>query len=147
AVRIWDGACAGERRTERRCYARRDGRLESRRAAPRSTRGRRLRLRLRDDVIGFSTMNGGIDRRATPDNYLIDSYDLVTQLAPLIVEHQGKGTMSAVLLEPKDPPQKIQLGNYTLQVAFMRPRAARRGDPPPEPPTLAGAMFIATGPD
>ncbi|MGA2725612.1 MAG: DUF5597 domain-containing protein [Bryobacteraceae bacterium] len=101
----------------------------------------------RHDAIGFSTMNGGIDRRATPDNYLIDSYDLVTQLAPLIVEHQGKGTMSAVLLEPKDPPQKIQLGNYTLQVAFMRPRAARRGDPPPEPPTLAGAMFISTGPD
>ena len=101
----------------------------------------------RHDAMAFSTMNGGIDRRATPDNYLIDSYDLVAQLEPLIVEHQGKGTMSAVLLEPKDPPQKIQLGNYTLQVAFMRPRAARRGDPPPEPPTLAGAMFISTGPD
>ena len=26
--------------------------------------------------------------------------------------------MSAVLLGPKDPPQKVQLGNYTLQVAF-----------------------------
>src|SRR5271157_2417134 len=101
----------------------------------------------RHDAMAFSTMNGGIDRRATPDNYLIDSYDLVAQLEPLIVEHQGKGTMSAVLLEPKDPPQKIQLGNYTLQVAFVRPRADRRGDPPPEPPTLAGAIFISTGPD
>ena len=68
----------------------------------------------RHDAIGFSPMNGGIDRRLTPDNDLISGYDLATQLTPLILEHQGTGTMSAVLLEPKDPPQKIRLGNYTL---------------------------------
>jgi hypothetical protein len=73
-------------------------------------------------------------------------YDLITQLAPLIVEHQGKGTMSGVLLEPKDPPQKIQLGNYSLEVAFLRPRPEKRGIPA-EIPTLGGAIFIATGPD
>jgi hypothetical protein len=101
----------------------------------------------RHDAIGFSPMNGGIDRRLTPDNDLISGYDLATQLTPLILEHQGTGTMSAVLLEPKDPPQKIRLGNYTLTVAFVRPMAERRGEPPPEPPTLAGAIFIATGPD
>jgi len=101
----------------------------------------------RHDAIGFSPMNGGIDRRLTPDYDLIGGYDLIAQLAPLIVEHQGKGTISAVLLEPKDPPQKVRLGNYTLEVAFVRPRAEKRGEPPPEPPTLAGAIFIATGPD
>jgi hypothetical protein len=100
----------------------------------------------RHDAIGFSVLAGGIERRTTSDNDLIDSYDVITQLTPLIVQHQGKGTMSAVLLEPKDPPRKIHLGNYTLQVAFLRPRA-RRGEPPPEVPTLAGAIFIATGPD
>jgi len=99
----------------------------------------------RHDAIAFSPT--GIDALVGNATDLISGYSLIAQLAPLIVEHQGKGTMSAVLLEPKDPPQKIQLGNYTLQVAFMRPRAARRGDPPPEPPTLAGAMFISTGPD
>jgi len=101
----------------------------------------------RHDAIGFSPMAGGIDRRLAPDYDLIAGYDLISQLAPLIVQHQGTGTMSAVLLEPKDPPQKIRLGNYTLEVAFVRPRAERRGEPPPEPPTLAGAIFIATGPD
>ena len=101
----------------------------------------------RHDAIGFSPMNGGIDRRLTPDNDLIGGYDLATQLTPLILEHQGTGTMSAVLLEPKDPPQKIRLGNYTLTVAFVRPMAERPGEPPPEPPTLAGAIFIATGSD
>ena len=101
----------------------------------------------RHDAIGFSPMAGGIDRRLAPDYDLIAGYDLIGQLTPLIVEHQGTGTMSAILLEPKDPPRKIQLGNYTLTVAFVRPRADRREDPPPEPPTLAGAIFIATGPD
>jgi hypothetical protein len=101
----------------------------------------------RHDAICFSPMNGGIDRRTTPDYDLISGYDLITQLTPLILEHQGKGTMSAVLLEPKDPPAKIQLGDYTLQVAFVKPRAEKRGDPPPQPPTLAGAIFIQAGPD
>jgi hypothetical protein len=101
----------------------------------------------RHDAIGFSPMNGGIDRRLAPDYDLISGYDLSTQLTPLILEHQGNGTMSAVLMEPKDPPRKIQLGNYTLSVAFIKPRAERRGDPPPEPPTLAGAIFINTAPD
>jgi hypothetical protein len=101
----------------------------------------------RYDAIGFSPMAGGIDRRLTPDYDLISGYDMATQLTPLILEHQGTGTMSAILLQPRDPPRKIPLGNYTLEVAFVRPRAEKRGDPAPEPPTLAGAIFIQTGPD
>jgi hypothetical protein len=99
----------------------------------------------RHDAIAFSPT--GIDALVGNATDLISGYDLITQLAPLIVQHQGNGTMSAVLLEPKDPPQKIQLGNYTLQCAFYMPPAARRGEAPPEIPTLAGAIFISTGPD
>jgi hypothetical protein len=99
------------------------------------------------DAVGFSRLSGGIDRLETPDNDLISSYDLITQLAPLIVEHEGNGTMSAVLLGPKDPPQKVQVGNYTLEAAFFMPRGGRPGSPPPEVPPLAGAIFIAVGPD
>jgi hypothetical protein len=101
----------------------------------------------RHDAIGFSPMAGGIDRRLTPDYDLIGGYDLITQLTPLILEHQGTGAMSAVLLEPKDPPQKIRLGNYTLEVSFLRTLPDRPGGPAPAPPTLGGAIFIATGPD
>jgi hypothetical protein len=101
----------------------------------------------RYDSISFSPMNGGIDRRTTPDYELIAGYDILTQLTPLILAHQGKGTMTAVMLQPKDAPQKIKLGNYTLQVAFAAPRAGNRGAPPQEPPTLAGALFIQIGPD
>jgi len=96
----------------------------------------------RYDAIGYSPM--GFDRSLTPDNDQIGGYDLITQLAPLIAEHQGKGTMSAVLLGPNDPPQKIQVGNYTLEVAFLAPRV----EPPPQgTPLLSAAIFIATGPD
>jgi len=101
----------------------------------------------RYDAIGFSPMAGGIDRLLTPDYDLISGYDMATQLKPLILEHQGTGTMSAILMQPKDPPQAIRLGDYTLEVAFVKPRAEKRGEPAPTPPTLAGAIFIQTAPD
>jgi len=101
----------------------------------------------RHDAIGFSAM-GAVERSSTPDTDLIASYDLIEQLAPLISEHQGNGTMSAVLLGPDDPPQKVQVGNYTLEVKFVKPRVAPLTQPTPIPPnTFAAGIFIATGPD
>jgi hypothetical protein len=97
----------------------------------------------RYDAMGYSRM--GIDSPSAPDDDLTNSYDLVSQLAPLILQHQGNGTMSAVLLRnPKDPPQKIKVGNYTLEVAFLVPR---KGAPLAENPPPASAIFVAAGPD
>ena len=67
----------------------------------------------RHDAIGFSPM--GIERPAAPDIELTSAYDVIAQLAPLISEHQGNGTMSAVLLGANDPPQKVKVGDYTLR--------------------------------
>jgi hypothetical protein len=102
------------------------------------------------DAIAYSRMSGGIERAATPDNDLIGSYDLIAQLAPLIVEHQGNGTMSGVLLGPHDPPQKVRVGNYTLEASYLMPMGSGSGPSrfhPTEYPIRAGAIFIATGPD
>jgi hypothetical protein len=99
----------------------------------------------RHDAIGFSPM--GIERPAAPDIELTSSYDVIKQLAPLISEHQGNGTMSAVLLGANDPPQKIQVGNYTLEASYLKPRVLP-GSPQPQPPfPNTAAIFIATGPD
>jgi hypothetical protein len=98
----------------------------------------------RHDAIGFSPF--GIDGGRPPEDNLSSSYNLISQLAPLIVEHQGKGTMSAVLLNPNDPPQKVWLGNHTIEATFQL--ASHPGAPvarQPMPP--AAALFIATGPD
>jgi hypothetical protein len=101
----------------------------------------------RHDAIGFSAM-GAVERSTAPDTDLIASYDLIAQLTPLILAHQGDGTMSAVLLGPNDPPQKIRLGNYTLEAAFIKPRTAPLTRPTEIPPnTFAAAIFINTGPD
>jgi hypothetical protein len=105
----------------------------------------------RHDAIGFSPF--GIDRPDRLGNApdLTGIYDLISQLAPLISEHQGNGTMSAVLLGPKDPPQKVQVGNYTLEVAYWPIRYTMPlltpGEPPPGNPPPAAALFIAAGPD
>jgi hypothetical protein len=101
----------------------------------------------RNDAIGFSAM-GAVERSNAPDTDLIGSYDLIEQLAPLISEHQGNGTMSAVLLGPDDPPQKVPVGNYTLTVSFVKPRVAPLTQPTPIPPnSFAAGIFIAAGPD
>jgi len=92
-------------------------------------------------------MSGGMDRLTTPDNDLSGSYEMLSQITPLILEHQGKGTMSAVLLNPDDPPQKIRVGNYTLEVSYSGPRRAGPGAASSEPPRRAAAIFIATGPE
>jgi hypothetical protein len=95
----------------------------------------------RHDALGVSLM--GVERpAATPDPVLTDVYKLIAQLAPLIAKHQGDSSMSAVLLDPKGPPQKIRVGNYTLEVAPLGPG---RGAPPSE--NFAAAIFIAAGPD
>jgi hypothetical protein len=89
----------------------------------------------------------GIERPAVPDIELTSSYEVIAQLAPLISAHQGNGTMSAVLLGSKDAPQKIQVGAYTLEVSYLRPRVLPGSPPPQEPFPNAAAIFIATGAD
>jgi hypothetical protein len=95
--------------------------------------------------MGFSPF--GIDGSRAPDSDLIAGYDLITQLAPLILAHQGKGTISAVLLGQNNPSEKIQVGNYTLEVASPRPRAMPGAPTPPATLPSAGAILIAVGPD
>ena len=92
------------------------------------------------DAIGVSLM--GVERAVNPDEQTISGCELISQLAPLISKHQGDGTMSAVLLGTNDPPQKVTVGNYSMEVTRMKPR-------PSAPPKtgFAAAMFIAVGPD
>jgi hypothetical protein len=60
-------------------------------------------------------------------------YDLISQIAPLILAHQGDGSMTAILPGATDAPKKIQLGNYLLEVGPTRPRGA----PPAQAPGQA----------
>jgi hypothetical protein len=99
----------------------------------------------RHDAIGFSPM--GIERPAVPDIELTSAYEVIAQLAPLISEHQGNGTMSAVLLGANDPPQKVKVGDYTLEGSFLTPRTQPPAPPPQPPFPNAAAIFIQAGAD
>jgi hypothetical protein len=79
---------------------------------------------------------------------LARSYDILSQLAPLILENQPKGRVAGVLLEELTPAQKLRVGDYTLNVSGngsrREPRAVSSEAFPAPPPH---GIFIATGPD
>ena len=84
---------------------------------------------------------------------LARSYAIAGQLAPLILEYQGKGRMAGAVVSADDPTQKIVLGDYVLNVSYprgRRPAAPPAAGPPaaaPPGPVPVGALFISTGPD
>jgi beta-galactosidase GanA len=104
------------------------------------------------DAIGFSPF--GIESIAEPaTRFVTDSYGLVAQLTPLILEHQGNGTMAGLLSEGPEQrqPQQVWLGAYTIHVSFERGSPPALADgmvaTPVLPPTPAGGLVIMTGPD
>jgi hypothetical protein len=101
----------------------------------------------RHDAMAFSPF--GIDSMVGDPSDPF-GYDLISQIAPLILKHQGDGSMTAILPAPNTPPTKVQLGSYTLEVGAARPRGAppAQGQSTPQPQApVPVAMFISTGPD
>ena len=91
----------------------------------------------------------GIERQVGEDSPLARAYDVLGQLTPLIMEHQGKGTMKAVVIEPGTGAQKVQLGNYVFDCAMGRgwgaaPQKAAGGA---QASSRGYAILIQTGPD
>jgi beta-galactosidase GanA len=92
------------------------------------------------DAIGFSPFSvESLDDDTT--SALTESYDLLTQLTPLILENQGKSLMAGLLSEGPEQrlPQQLRLGDYILNVTFDRPT-------PQNPNVLSGGLVIAVGP-
>jgi beta-galactosidase GanA len=98
------------------------------------------------DAVGFSPFSIESVEGPTADK-LADGYDLVAQLEPLIVEHQGDGTMAGLLIEGPEPqrvPQRVRLGGYVLNVTYERPPSSTQGGQASDTP--AGGLVISTGP-
>lgn len=100
-------------------------------------------------ALGFSPF--GIDGMPASGagNDLARSYEVLSQLAPLVLENQPKGRVAGVLLEELTPAQRIRLGGYTLNVTRSAPRrpfpgAAAVAD---ARATVPHGIFIASGPD
>jgi beta-galactosidase GanA len=89
---------------------------------------------------------------------LAASYDVVAQLTPLIVEHQGRGTMAGLLQEHPDnrQPQQLRLNGYVLDASFERTSPPSLADgaiapagavPGGQAGSPAGGLVVATGPN
>jgi beta-galactosidase GanA len=69
------------------------------------------------DAIGFSPFS----IESVPDplaNRLTTAYCQLEELTPLILENQGKGTMTGILLDRKNPVQTITMNDYRLTFSY-----------------------------
>ena len=89
---------------------------------------------IRYGAIGYSPF--GIERSVSADTPLAVAYGLLRDMAPVILANQGKNTMTLVRMNQGDPPQKIKLGGYTLELTYL---GAGRAPIAPPPPTPAGS--------
>ena len=98
------------------------------------------------DAIGFCPFS--IESIEDPESApLARAYDILSQMSPLILEHQGKNTMAGVLLDKDNQKQKVVLGEYVLMVSHdytwgWSAGAGQSGQWPP-----AGGIIISVGPD
>ncbi len=91
-----------------------------------------------------------MDPEAQP---LRQSYALLQQLAPLILQHQGQGTMAGLAPDvpfsgdPIPTSQRVELGGYALNVTFEKPveLAPTPGLDPGQ--WLSGGLVIEEAPD
>jgi beta-galactosidase GanA len=106
------------------------------------------------NAMGFCPF--GIESIAEPaSRQLTESFNLVKQLTPLILQHQGRGTMAGILAEGAEQrqPQQIWMSGYVIHAAFERGTGASLADGVVNAPGAnatglpAGGLVIATGPD
>ena len=75
------------------------------------------------------------------------SYDMLSQLSPLILESQGKSAMAGVWLDQTNQIQKVVFGNYTLNVAHEFTWLYSSGYHQTNGWPRFGGLFISTGPN
>jgi beta-galactosidase GanA len=102
------------------------------------------------DAMGYSPF--GIDGMSPkPDTdgaaSFDKSYEVLSQLTPLILENQGKGTMAGICLDETNQTQKVQLGNFTLNVAHDYTWAWSGGSHQTGSWPRFGGLIISVGPD
>jgi len=114
------------------------------------------------NAIGFSPFGIDQGRPIPPD--LASAYQMLEQLSPVILPHQGTDSITAVRMVQGDPPKQARLSDYTLTFTYTGrirglPPQARGGVEVPapmqqilqaaedQPPVEAAAVVVKTGPN
>lgn len=78
----------------------------------------------------------GIDNPGYAINDPLDeTYAVLRQMEPIILENQGKGNMRGILVDIKTPVQSFEMGDYTIEARLAGG----------EEQAIAGGMIIQTG--
>ena len=94
------------------------------------------------NALGFSPFY--IEKRIVAGDELTQSYKMLSQLMPLIGEHQGTNTMGAVLLTEGNSSKTIKIGDYIMNTDLRSdPRNPNAQNSAPQ----GAAIFIMTAPD
>ena len=96
------------------------------------------------DGIGYSPF--GIDRLVNPDGELGRGYQILAQVAPLILERQGLKKATTVLVDKETPTAKARLGDYTIEARYAL-RSQDPNAPVATPVDRVAGLFIQLGPD
>jgi len=99
-----------------------------------------------NNAIGVSPFGYNPERLSDRNDPIGRSYSILSQLSPLILEHQTKGNVAGVLLESITPSQKITLGGYMLNIQRSSTQTQVQTGTAPAAPDPHG-IFIASGPD
>lgn len=78
---------------------------------------------------------------------LAKGYDVLGQLAPLILKHQGTGSIGAVVLNVGQLNQSIAVGSYSITVSMVQSRRSTAVASSTAEAAPTYAIIIATGPD
>jgi beta-galactosidase GanA len=100
------------------------------------------------DALGFSPFSIESLDEVTGKS-LADSYDLLRQLTPVILQYQGKGLTAGLLPEGAEQraPQQVRLGDYILNITYERPASPPVGQTSASQNVISGGLVIALGPD
>ena len=90
------------------------------------------------DAIGVSPF--GLESVPAAAVEVGKSYEVLEQMAPVILANQGKGVIGGVVLDKDHPAQKLRVGDYTLDIGVARHWSFAT-------PEFPAGIFVQTGPD
>jgi len=90
------------------------------------------------DAMGFSPF--GMESLPDFSEELGKTYEVLGQIAPIILKYQGKGVIGGAMLDKDHPRQSLKVGDYTLNLEIAR----HYSFPTPEFPA---GIFVQVAPD
>ncbi len=99
------------------------------------------------DAIAFAPF--GIDDWEPEDDEITKVYSVIGQLSDLILQRQGKKSMTGIYLDTVSPVQKFELGGFRIEASLGGGYYAAFPDPAARShrQTYAGGIIFSTGPD